>query len=430
MAQFISVTLHNWRKALRPFPWAGTKGISVHQKSRRKLLAAAVAIGMTALAGCGSAGAQAGGNADTSMEEMSERTLTYSDLSPSTSDPGKAVQRWVENLDELTGGKLVVEPYFSSSLLTSDDALSGTTNGVSDITYTVVTYQPQELSVTNWFNNAGSSPVDVYPHNQLQMTGAINEVFSSAAATAEFEKHNLKFLFTASPAGKYDLLCKEPLTSQSDLHGLRVRAPGPAWAAEAEALGMTVVNIAQGEAYEGLQRGVIDCQIGMPQMYETYGLSEIAKEYYPAAFSANMGAVFIMNLDTWNEMPLAAQQTLHDSVESYAFDRLQENINAQKVFFDKAEQNGITTHDVTEMNATLAEFQEARSADWVGQAPDAIQDSEKEASAFMEIMSSWGDVVMQDVPEQGSDDARTWTLEDFPGWEAKLHEHFDSVRPE
>ena len=397
----------------------------MRRNSTRPLLAAGMAVGLFSLSACGAAGADAGG-AGKSLADMEPLTLTYSDLTSSTSNAGKTVQQWIDGLDEQSQGKLVVEPYFSSSLLNSADALAGTGSGVSDITYTVVTYKPQALPVANWINEEGFLPVDSYPHNQLQTVGVMNEMFSTEAVEKEFESQNVKFLTSTSVAGKYDLLCNKELKSQTDLSGLRVRAPGPVWAAEAEALGMTVVSVAQNEAYEALQRGVIDCQIGAPFMYEDYGLSEVAKEYYPATFSANMGLVMLMNLDTWNGLAGEAQQVLQKSMEDLAKNRTQADIKAQQVFFDRRDELGITTHDVTEMNQVLSEFQKKRSDTWVERAPSSVEDPQGQADALNSAMESWAKALEKDVPLVESGKVASTDIEDFPTWQAKLTEIFDA----
>lgn len=381
--------------------------------SARPLITSSLVLALFVLTACGAA--EAG-------EEP--QTLSYSDLTSATSNAGKAVQRWISEVDEKSEGKLVVEPYFSSSLLTSTDALEGTGSGVSDITYTVVTYQPQALPVANWFNEQGSMPVDSYPHNQLQTVGVMNEVFSTEEVAKEFESQGVKFLTSTSVAGKYDLLCRKKIENQENLSGLRVRAPGPVWAVEAEALGMTVVNVAQSEAYEALQRGVIDCQIGAPFMYEDYGLSEVAKEYYPARFSANMGLVLLMNLEKWDSLSSEQQELLMESMQGMAVERTQGDIEAQQVFFDRREELGINTHDVAVLNKRLGEFQAKRSASWVDRAPDAIADPQKEADFLKATMGSWEETMSADVPLVKPGEVASPDINDYPAWEEKLTEIF------
>ncbi|MCS5478142.1 C4-dicarboxylate TRAP transporter substrate-binding protein [Corynebacterium sp. YIM 101645] len=395
------------------------------RKAARYVIATLAVAGTFAVAACGGGSSASNGDAAPGgAEGIEELTLSYSDLTSATSPAGEAVQEWIDALDEDSGGNVVVEPYWSSSLLTSDDALSGTGSGISDITYTVVTYQPQALPVANWLNEQGSLPVDSYPHNQLQTVGVMNEMFNTEDMAAEFEVQGVKFLASTSVAGKYDLLCSKELTDQTDLSGLRVRAPGPVWAAEAEALGMTVVNVAQGETYEALQRGLIDCQIGAPFMYEDYGLNEVAKHYYPAGFSANMGLVLLMNLDRWESLSPETQTFLQDSMQKYATGRTQADINSQMAFFDRREELGITTHDVTEMNAVLAEFQESQRETWLDRAPAGVSDPADTGEVLTAAIESWGETVTEDVDLAEPGEVASESIEDFPAWQARLDEVF------
>lgn len=391
------------------------------RKTLPKLVALAAVGSVFALTACGGSTGAASGSGEDGIDDI---TLSYSDLTSATSGAGESVQGWIDSLEADSGGNVIVEPYWSSSLLTSDDALSGTGSGVSDITYTVVTYQPQALPVTNWMNEQGSLPLDSYPQNQLQTVGVMNEMFNTADVAGEFESQGVKFLASTSVAGKYDLLCNKELTDQSDLHGIRVRAPGPVWAAEAEALGMTVVNVAQGEAYEALQRGLIDCQIGAPFMYEDYGLNEVAKHYYPAGFSANMGLVLLMNLDRWNSLSPETQALLQDSMHEYATGRTQADIGSQMAFFNRRDELGITTHDVTDMNAALAKFQQTQRDGWLDRAPAGVSDPAATGELLSETIDSWGETVTEDVAEVAPGEVASESIEDFPAWQDRLTEVF------
>lgn len=397
------------------------------RRASRYVIATLAVAGTFAVAACGGSGDTAengGAMASDGGAGIDEVTLSYSDLTSATSAAGESVQEWIDTLDADSGGNVIVEPYWSSSLLASTDALSGTGSGVSDITYTVVTYQPQALPVANWLNEQGSLPLDSYPHSQLQTVGVMNEMFNTEDVAREFESQDVKFLASTSVAGKYDLLCSKELTDQTDLNGIRVRAPGPVWAAEAESLGMTVVNVAQAETYEALQRGLIDCQIGAPFMYEDYGLNEVAKHYYPAAFSANMGLVLLMNLDKWESLSPETQSLLQESMQKYALGRTQADIESQMAFFDRREELGITTHDVAEMNTALAEFQKSQREGWLDRAPAGVTDPAATGEALTSAIDSWAETVSEDVGVVESGQVASESIEDFPAWQDRVAEVF------
>ncbi|OAV51042.1 C4-dicarboxylate TRAP transporter substrate-binding protein [Enteractinococcus helveticum] len=395
-----------------------------HRKMVRSTVAFAALAGTLAISGCGGAEAKSAEGDSSGIDEV---TLSYSDITPSTSAAGESVQEWIDDVEAQSDGNIAIEPYWSSSLLASDDALSGTGSGVSDITYTVVTYQPQALPAANWLNELGSMPLDSYPQSQLQTVGVMNELLNTEDLATEFESQGVKLLASTSVAGKYDLLCNKKVEDQTDLSGFRVRAPGPVWAAEAEALGMTVVNVAQGEAYEALQRGLVDCQIGAPFMYEDYALNEVAKHYYPASFSANMGLVLLMNLDKWESLSSETQELLQSSMQKYALGRTQADIESHVKYLDRREELGITTYDTTEMNQVLADFQESQLDAWAEHAPQGVSDPDATGKAFKEAIDSWAATVTEDVSEVEPGEIASENIEDFPAWQQRIAETFDGL---
>lgn len=187
---------------------------------------------------------------------------------------------------------------------------------------------------------------------------------------------------------------------------------------------MTVVNVAQGETYEALQRGLIDCQIGAPFMYEDYGLNEVAKHYYPAGFSANMGLVLLMNLDRWDSLSPETRTFLQESMQEYATGRTQADIASQMKFFDRREELGINTHDVTEMNKALGQFQETQRASWLDQAPAGVSDAATTSARLTEAMDSWSTTVTEDVAAVAPGEIASESIEDFPAWRERLTEVF------
>lgn len=396
------------------------------RKTFRNVIATMAITSTFALAACSGSSDSASSSGGEEGGGFDEVTLSYSDLTSSTSGAGVAVQGWIDEIAEKSGDNVIIEPYWSSSLLTSADALSGTGSGVSDFTYTVVTYQPQALPVTNWMNEQGSLPLDSYPQSQLQTVGVMNELFNTEDAIKEFESQGVKFLASTSVAGKYDLLCSKEVSDQTDLSGLRVRAPGPVWAAEAEALGMTVVNVAQGEAYEALQRGLVDCQIGAPFMYEDYGLNEVAKHYYPAGFSANMGLVLLMNLDRWESLSPETQELLQSSMQSYATARTQADIESHMKFMNRRDELGIITHDASEMDEVLGKFQESQRESWIDHAPPGVTDPEATGEALSAAIESWADTVTEDVAPVAPGEVASESIDDFPAWQERLAETFNN----
>src|SRR5699024_6467384 len=92
------------------------------RKVLRKVIATVAVTSTLALAACGGSDS---GSASASDSEagagFDEVSLSYSDLTSATSGAGESVQRWIDEMDSESEGNVVIEPYWSSSLLTSAD---------------------------------------------------------------------------------------------------------------------------------------------------------------------------------------------------------------------------------------------------------------------------------------------------------------------
>src|SRR5690606_24463977 len=120
--------------------------------------------------------------------------------------------------------------------------------------------------------------------------------WTDEATTEQFADQNLKVIHTySSPA--YNVLCTKPVESVDQAAGLRIRTSGDIWSASIEEIGGVPVSLPFNEAYEGLQRGVIDCVTVMPAAFLSFGFVEVAHEFVPITFAQTAGQTIVMNLD-------------------------------------------------------------------------------------------------------------------------------------
>ena len=122
----------------------------------------------------------------------------------------------------------------------------------------------------------------------------------------EFARKNFRYLHGAPGTPMYMTIRKgkDPITSVADLEGLQVRGFGyvSIWA---EQLGMIPSFMPASEAYEALQKGIIDASdFSMPgllykKVYEVVG--QLIEPSIRVGGGGGMPAQ--INLDTWNSMP-------------------------------------------------------------------------------------------------------------------------------
>lgn len=326
------------------------------------------------------------------LEELEPMTLRLADFSgDQNANFGKAMVAWEEAITEFTEGKITFENYWSSSLLGALDTLSGVGDGVADIGLIIPSYMPQELPVGSWLFGMGAALTGSTVHDVAGGgAAALETVLTFEPLTEEYARHNVRVLqATATPA--YNMLCNTPITSPEEAKGKRARAIGAVWSQTVEALGMTPVSIAWGEAYEGLQRGVFDCMVINPNQYvDGLVLKDVAPEYVPVTLAQLQASTWVINLDVWNDFPAELQDFITEANVKAAYDiwkgYLQIEAKAGELIAAGEE---IHTNDISTLEPVAA----AQRADYVAglaaAAPGTVDDPQAFVDGYLARIDYW-----------------------------------------
>ena len=366
-------------------------------------LCAVLTLAISACSGGASDSAPAGPDA-ASLETMDDIALTYTTFQPAESTGGRAITAFAEEVSERSGGKITIEPYFSGSLMPAEETLDGVGSGFAQLGSLMPLYFPQELPVNNWLLDMGSLPSDSYPHGILAGTAAIKELqASSEVLQQEWADHDARVLSVAQVDAGQDMLCTTPINTPADAQGLRVRTGGGAWIGEIEALGMVSVSMPLLEAYEALQRGVIDCVTAHPSTIVDYGLWEVAKHFVPVSMSAFNDSADIINLDTWNSLPPDAQAILTEAAHTmWTVEREGKMAAFSKFAREAPGEHGVVFHDPAPLNAVLTRYQEGVVDNLIANAPTAVADPQGFVDTYQGLLDKWQTRVTEliDVPLQ------------------------------
>lgn len=358
-------------------------------KSLKKLSAALAActLGTLALTACGTTDQVAAA----SLEEMNDVTFTVADIDPEGSVHNRALNTFMEEVTEQTGGKVTFEAYTSGSLMPGNEMLAGIGNGTADMGRLVTFYFPQELPAGNWFLDQAASQSNSYPHGLIQnaMSGHRAHV-ADGPIREELEGHNVVPLVSYPTAQQYDMLCTTPVETVEDARGLRVRTGGELHVNEAEALGMVPVPLPVTEMYEGLQRGIIDCVTLQVPSHIDYGLWEVAPYYVPASMSPLNAMPFVVNKDVWESLPEEAQQIMRDSAQKALTATLSTIIdNYERFAVEGPSEHQIEFNDPRELDEVLADYQRSREARMLDDAPSSVTEPETVIDGIQSSHEEW-----------------------------------------
>tara|TARA_B100000378_G_scaffold253882_1_gene230063 strand:- start:218 stop:1219 length:1002 start_codon:yes stop_codon:yes gene_type:complete len=206
-------------------------------------------------------------------------------------------QWFADQFAERTGGKHEIEIFWGGSVAKTREIPETLAAGVGDFGDVVTPYFPDLLPLNNAIGFYIPQPMD-----SLGVGEAMEEWHARypqfSEELAEQNLHAVGF----RPLESYGLLCTKPVRSLDDMKGLRIRSYGFAYPALIEAMGAIPVSISTADAYEALQRSVIDCTPIGPALARGWKYDEVARYYIEAPFGASFGHIIAMNLDSYNAM--------------------------------------------------------------------------------------------------------------------------------
>ncbi|MEV5647100.1 TRAP transporter substrate-binding protein DctP [Nocardia sp. NPDC052254] len=294
---------------------------------------ACVAAGALVLAGCaesGVGGARGGGPSvayGATKEQFREALADAGPIVLHTQSPGAKgsvsgsfVEEYVAAVQDWSGGKITFDVAYSDAIAKSTEIDDAVSDGRLDMAQVLTVYEPKEFPAMSALGNAGVLSDQSVVTGALQSNAWPAEVaFSTREIVSEFEDKGLKLMMPGYNAGTNALFCAQPRTSLRDFAGKSISIGSTAGGEQVAALRGTSTSVAYTEAYEALQRGVIDCSMVSPSAATIGGLVEVAPHTVidPDAGLVVPTANMVFNEDMWNNLPRAAQQLLWDRLDVF-----------------------------------------------------------------------------------------------------------------
>lgn len=227
------------------------------------------------------------------------KTYKWITFKPQGAGDAQAVTtQWlVDEFAKRTDGKDKIEVFWGGSVAKTKEIPDALAAGVGDFGDIITPYFPDRMPLNNAVGFFIPQPMDTLQVGQfMEKMHAEYPQFDKELASQNL--HAMGF----RPLENYGLLCTKPVHNLEEMKGLRIRSYGFAYPALIEAMGATPVSIATAEAYEALQRNMIDCTPIGPALARGWKYDEVAKYYIEVPFGASFGHLLAMNLDTYNSM--------------------------------------------------------------------------------------------------------------------------------
>jgi len=252
---------------------------------------------------------------------------------------------WGKELEKRSAGRIKVTVFADGSLTPPTQAYDGVVKGISEVACSAFTYTPGRFPVMTALDLPNGLISGVVA------TKTINEFYRRLKPKELDDTHPL-FFFAHGPGVLHTV--KKPVHKLEDVTGLKLRSTG-AVQMIARALGASPVAMTFGETYDALAKGIVDGALFNMNSLEKAKLAEILKfTTLNYSSSYNSGFWVVMNIKTWNSLPVDLQKIVTEVSEMYT------DLTAK--VFDMIDQSG---YDFSlKLGHEFIKLSEAESARW------------------------------------------------------------------
>ncbi len=210
-------------------------------------------------------------------------------------------QGFVERFNERAAGKYVIEVHPAGSLVSMGESFQAVQTGA--------------VEMADWAIGVFGSVDPVF--NLAELPFAVNSIEADVVYTQKTRalydkiatsKYNMKCLLVGTLQG-LDIISVKPVKTLEDWKGLLCQTISPITANIVKQLGGSGVAIDFSEAYQAMQKKVIEASPEASSMILTFKLYEIAK-YLTKVYLTPTSLGLWINLDVYNKMPADVRQIL------------------------------------------------------------------------------------------------------------------------
>ena len=232
-------------------------------------------------------------------------TLKFTHHEPANSKFAVAIDKWANEVNQKTGGKVKIQTYPAETLAKGTDAFPAVQNGIADMGWVIVAFFPGRFPLTEAYSmpvlgvkssSTGAQALwDLYSQNQ-----EVQKEWS-AVHLVGFTSSGPQFIATS----------KKPVRTMDDVKGLKLRVAGFGGTALFKNLGASPINMAPPDFYDSLSKGVLDGIV-----FDWQGINS-SRLYEVLNYASTMPVIMqpqavIMNSAKWNSLPPDIQKVITD----------------------------------------------------------------------------------------------------------------------
>ncbi len=287
--------------------------------------------------------------------------LTYANFFPPTHVQSQLAESWIKEIEKRTKGRVKIHYFPGGALLKGPQIYDGVEKGIADIGMSCFAYTRGRFPSME----ALDLPLG-YPSGKTATLVA--NAFYNKFHPKELSKVKVLYLHAHGPGL---LHTKKAVHKLEDLKGMKIRCTGFS-AKLVEALGGIPVAMSQGQAYEALQRGVVDGTFTPMETLKGWRQAEVIKYTVDCKDVGYTTAMYvIMNKQKWDSLP--------EDIKRIFTEVSKEWILAHGVAWDVSDEAG--RKFTLSLGNKIIELPKSETKRWVTRAQRVIDSYVKEVKA-------------------------------------------------
>jgi len=236
------------------------------------------------------------------------QTLRYSLLWPASHPGTKLAGEWAKDIETATAGRIKITLFPGNTLSPPMQAYDNTVKGIADISFCLLAYAPGRLPLSEVLQQ----PLGYKSGYQATMMA---NAYLKKFQPKEFDDVKVMYLHGAAPGF---IFTKKAINSIKEVKGMRIKANAEN-ADIVTNLGAAPVTMPVSDAYDSVQRGVIDGTLFPIEALQGYKIGEVVKTVIQDYGMSYMTSMYvIMNKDKWNSISAADQKEIEKLNDVYA----------------------------------------------------------------------------------------------------------------
>jgi len=226
--------------------------------------------------------------------QAAEQTLRLAHPWPGTSAIHQGLERWASSLEQASGGRIDVELYPAQTLTKAAKSYDAVVGQIADVAATVQGYTANRFPLTQVIELPGM--VDT----AAQGSCVLQQLYDSGDIATEYTDTHVLFVWSNGPGHLH--LKGKSVEKPEDIAGMRIRRPTTVVGELLEDVGAQPVGMPAPDAYESIQRGVIDGAAISWDGAKVFRLNEVA-DHHTELNLYSLSFVMTMNKQVYDRLP-------------------------------------------------------------------------------------------------------------------------------